>query len=839
MPSTGRPLLILNLSTMNFAIKAFNCLCFLFLTTFLSSQEIIVCGDHSHESFQNTIHSESQLLKRSGEECFEKCEEWFNPKEIQLYFHVIQNEFGENNFTANDIGWFNSVVDEANVMLDNNDHFSETNLSFNWNSSNISFHQLKDWCESTIPFEVEKPAEIPGFLNVYMIEDCGEWETGTCDVCVGGWAPRLPAPWIVMFRSYYKHVNNTHTFCDEFYNRGGLLIHESAHAATLKHSWPCPGVGEDNCADTDPNDSTNHMTDDACNNTHFTCCQLKVIHDELSNWDYATQAWSNECQASFEVSNVKKNCVLEFTNTSTTSILGANLTHDWCVENLETGEFNTYQTYDLEFDADEDTEYEICLCISDGICESFTCIKENFKPSPAGHTVDVNGNPTDIFCADEDIFFDARASLYESQYFISIWKYNLGGYHLGESNIDYAVNIPEWTKEEAGIIHLNPIWENSPYTFPPHFEEGYEYRIQFALQGPCDRHGWNVIEDILFYVTPCDEGGNGCVALFTTEQKDASNQNDYVATINVTSSNPLLNNNWGVYSHLISGQGPFTYTAFGSANEFEINIHGFPGPTACRTIVNNATLETAECCYAVEVCFDKNGKYQPHQPVIPVDCNVISSYCLQSAPTGLSCGWAAGSLDLVISWEPVQNATGYLLEVTPYDPDCCDLYDGEDQDYAIQTTSTSVSFDYAHECASYQVLAICEVGSFSLPSEKFCFDSSTYCQSGVSGKIIDGKKENKNIALSSKNSRGRIQVYPNPTSGIIKFNIEKNKDQEIQRILMRDIQGRIVSEISTYSDLGQSVIGQWNFDSNYNNGIYFFEVILNNTIKTKKIILIQ
>lgn len=202
-------------------------------------------------------------------------------------------------------------------------------------------------------------------------------------------------------------------------NRASLLIHEAGHAANLLHSFDCP-IGEDSCADTSPTDGTNHMSWSGCDDDHFTCCQLAIMHEELANADYATAASSHSCQASFEITEIKKYCNLVFTNTSTSSSSGP-LTNDWCVENLATGEFTEYQTQNLAFDADDATDYEICLCISDGICESFYCEIINYSPVPEGHTEDADGNESDIFCADEDIYFDARESMYESQYFIAIW----------------------------------------------------------------------------------------------------------------------------------------------------------------------------------------------------------------------------------------------------------------------------------------------------------------------------------------------------------------------------------------------------------------------------------
>ncbi len=146
-------------------------------------------------------------------------------------------------------------------------------------------------------------------------------------------------------------------------------------------------------------------------------------------------------------------------------------------------------------------EYRVQLAVK-GPCDDGWNVKEDDVfivdfPTPDYVYVDAQGNPKDHFCFGETVYLDGSDSKAEDRFFLSIWKYEIGGFAAGASHLAYSRLDPSWQQGEVGsLINLNEIWANFQ---SDEFEACHEYRVQLAVKGECD-NGWNVKEDEIFIV---------------------------------------------------------------------------------------------------------------------------------------------------------------------------------------------------------------------------------------------------------------------------------------------------------------------------------------------------
>lgn len=93
--------------------------------------------------------------------------------------------------------------------------------------------------------------------------------------------------------------------------------------------------------------------------------------------------------------------------------------------------------------------------------------------------------------------------------------------------------------------------------------------------------------------------------------------------------------------------------------------------------------------------------------------------------------------------------------------------------------------------------------------------------------------ESSPVGLLDNNTPEKIQIYPNPTDGIVNLKIEVTTNTAI-RIEILNIIGKKEYELSGYSTkMGYSTIISF---TNLANGVYFLQLYTNNNIFTKKII---
>jgi carbamoylphosphate synthase small subunit len=109
------------------------------------------------------------------------------------------------------------------------------------------------------------------------------------------------------------------------------------------------------------------------------------------------------------------------------------------------------------------------------------------------------------------------------------------------------------------------------------------------------------------------------------------------------------------------------------------------------------------------------------------------------------------------------------------------------------------------------------------------------------GKIIEKSYvvhiENCDKSIDRPSDFLAIELYPNPTEGIININVKSSRSERL-KLQIVNLNGNLI--YSNTFDLNRFNSFPMKFDlSTYSKGLYFLKIIQSNTIKTKKILLIK
>lgn len=77
---------------------------------------------------------------------------------------------------------------------------------------------------------------------------------------------------------------------------------------------------------------------------------------------------------------------------------------------------------------------------------------------------------------------------------------------------------------------------------------------------------------------------------------------------------------------------------------------------------------------------------------------------------------------------------------------------------------------------------------------------------------------------------GNIRIYPNPTKGIIHVEVQESQPVNDLRIMLYDLSGKPVADYPGLRDNGVIDV------SNQPKGVYILKIVLNNKVKTLKIV---
>ena len=347
--------------------KLFTLLIFCLLGFTATAQDFVCPVDETESGY------ESSGLEKSGVETCFGCES-HTPKTLKMIFHVIRDENGYFNFGPTEEFLLQSIIDVANEKLSANQPASNPGIpnqpvppiDIQFELAEVKYHEMVNWAFPNIDY----PALDPNLLDVFLIEQSGEWFGNGCNdttlctgilCCAGGWAQvGNPNGRIVLNRAFYRYVFET-ILPDCVASTGGdfdlawakhyadVLIHEVGHTLTLTHTFS----GNDGCEDTPvaPSCSTNNWMDNcACTKGSFTCCQIEKMHDKLESQPYPfVEEDPLPCESDFVIVPYER-CSFIFVNTSTPSEEANIHGTTWCIEDLQENPesaTDTYTSYNL------------------------------------------------------------------------------------------------------------------------------------------------------------------------------------------------------------------------------------------------------------------------------------------------------------------------------------------------------------------------------------------------------------------------------------------------------------------------------------------------------------
>jgi len=206
--------------------------------------------------------------------------------------------------------------------------------------------------------------------------------------------------------------------------------------------------------------------------------------------------------------------------------------------------------------------------------------------------------------------------------------------------------------------------------------------------------------------------------------------------------------------------------------------------------------------------------------------------CTTTAPSDLGCQFFGSQLQLV--WDPVPNATCYIISIEPSQESCCKPVPSFPP-FSLNIPATAFPrVDVpatAGSCFRWRVRACCEDFTFSPWSPFRCQTPDRFCP--IVGK--PGRGHDPGQAEVSVNTNS-VKVFPNPSSN--NFNIALNFEtaQEVE-IRIMDSTGKLVMHRGNQSIDAGEFMEEWNPAADLPNGLYILEVSSKDQILREKLIL--
>ena len=237
---------------------------------------------------------------------------------------------------------------------------------------------------------------------------------------------------------------------------------------------------------------------------------------------------------------------------------------------------------------------------------------------------------------------------------------------------------------------------------------------------------------------------------------------------------------WKVYSITNGTAGQYTHLGTFTDPSFSLDL---VNPKLCYYVTHS--IDHTPCGYACAA-----------QIICGAECD--EKECNLTPPTGLTVSRVGGQDFL--SWNPVPGAISYTVEITPNDPRCCGQIDPGGDGWISAPLVFSNIFGTSHTvdnhtfeagpgdviltCYSWRVIAKCPDGG-SVSSASTCSNGSA---PGGSGSFID-KSNTGSVGPLSPEESSRLTIYPNPTNGMISFEVKTEKE-DVYTITITDLAGK-------------------------------------------------
>ena len=174
-------------------------------------------------------------------------------------------------------------------------------------------------------------------------------------------------------------------------------------------------------------------------------------------------------------------------------------------------------------------------------------------------------------------------------------------------------------------------------------------------------------------------------------------------------------------------EGQFGFISFDCEATYLWDIPAGSTAIEATSSTHSSLVQVSSGTYLVTVT-DVKGCEAYHQFIVKEDCCKMEEPCLP--PQKLACDYNAGGV--MLEWEDVPGAQGYIIEVIYNDDDCGCGTGGStytvselviDPSYLV----TNLYLELYNKCFSWRVTTVCDEQSVSEDSEVICFDGSQDC----------------------------------------------------------------------------------------------------------------
>lgn len=421
-----------------------------------------------------------------------------------------------------------------------------------------------------------------------------------------------------------------------------------------------------------------------------------------------------------------------------------------------------------------------------------------------------NGVPKTQFCLGEQVFlqgFGVTNSSFELEL-------------LDVNNV--VIDKKAFTSTSPDGINITDIFPThlSPYQNFQKFTHGVTYKLKVIARSPCGCS--SIFLDFNF--TCCDIDASFSLNTIL------SNENEKV--ILQGSSSTYGSHQWQSYNY-----NPRTGNVFSTeplwkledTEESDFSTSDAGGP--CYFIKHTVSNDCGSNCSYLPYChFNCDDK----------DCEL-------SAPTNLA------SADNAFTWNQVPNADSYIIQFVVCDLGCCNnaspvMLSGNVYNISVaQSPSPSymlnmsdfvgAMFEGEPPCYSWKVYAVCNNGALSMPGvakspQSRCGGdpnsySCAYLRPAVNTGIAGSKLTNEGMIL---------ELFPNPTSGVVFINITTSSDVEFN-IGVYDRIGNVVQTIEGMKTSDKKSSIHWDAGS-LCKGLYLVKITMSGgEVITKKLVI--
>lgn len=428
--------------------------------------------------------------------------------------------------------------------------------------------------------------------------------------------------------------------------------------------------------------------------------------------------------------------------------------------------------------------------VKHGTWNEFCSWKERRKPVKlvAFHYEDKNYNERNKFCLGEDVYIDATATANVTQYHLDLWIIDDNGVPDWTASVYWELGNPGW-------LNINDTFNN--YTFQP----DVTYRVKLAIDPPGPACDWIEVFDQDFVYTE-----EGSTIGYHYEDVGEQNQNEFCLGEDVyLDASETIDVDRYFMSLWVKNQNDDYNWIIGSdwvednlAERLNITDY-FEGLTG------NPNLFQADKTYAVKLSI-----MDPVCGQVSIQHDFrINNCCGSEVPTNLQ--FSANTL----TWDPVENANGYMIETATTWPSDCSC-SNPISIIPVSTMVPSYSFSISPDrCSALQVRVRCADNTMSDPSDPICV----------------------RFGLSPSNNTIVASISPNPNNGKMHLRLETQTDIQNIGVEVYDFNGIIVTTLKGLQTKGGVLNYDLDLSTKVKKGIYFFMFRVSDEIITKQVII--